>query len=480
VHGVEVHPEGFNNGYMIRLGLDANLPKSNKVFAVRHSDMDMLGGQPCFLGIEYDASHGKVGGYLDWNTTASAGSAVMLIPHDGNNRTNRYVAFPGGIQLGAPSDLASHNNPGNPVRNPHDYGYIGANRADSDTYAAYYFGINQSPISNVEDNAGTVRLTTLEAVPASKIGLRHIVTAVPNTSGGIGEANGFHICTAAGTTTRVELPVAFSGTYDRYSATLASAPDNSTYTTLGYSTIEVSGASGTIEAGDRICVDTGAGQRDMRVRSAVGSTITVYGNFTAGVMGDSVLRSSGYVIQAQALGWHTAAPTAGKWSRGDIMHNLNPVTSGIAGWVCTVGGTSGGTWKAFTHGQETNLDSSLSYVGQTYTLRAALASGGAAGTADVVTLLDTSDGLPYAIRIVDVSLYVSTLVVGATVTLKDDLTAADGTGGTAYSDAMSTALAGHIRSNYTATSTVAAGKGLKAVRSDRSMVGEIVITYVIT
>jgi hypothetical protein len=41
----------------------------------------------------------------------------------------------------------------------------------------------------------------------------------------------------------------------------------------------------------------------------------------------------------------TAAPTTGRWERGDLVRHSAPSASGTEGWVCTAAGTPG-TWKA--------------------------------------------------------------------------------------------------------------------------------------
>lgn len=44
----------------------------------------------------------------------------------------------------------------------------------------------------------------------------------------------------------------------------------------------------------------------------------------------------------------TTAPTAGKWSRGDIVYNTQPSEGNYAGWICVSGtGTGVGTWRGF-------------------------------------------------------------------------------------------------------------------------------------
>jgi Right handed beta helix region len=44
--------------------------------------------------------------------------------------------------------------------------------------------------------------------------------------------------------------------------------------------------------------------------------------------------------------WAAAIPTAGTWSRGDIVYNTAPAAAGTIGWVCTTAGVPG-TWKTF-------------------------------------------------------------------------------------------------------------------------------------
>ena len=41
-----------------------------------------------------------------------------------------------------------------------------------------------------------------------------------------------------------------------------------------------------------------------------------------------------------------AIPSVGTYTKGDIIHNINPTAGGYAGWICTVAGTPG-TWKGF-------------------------------------------------------------------------------------------------------------------------------------
>lgn len=101
------------------------------------------------------------------------------------------------------------------------------------------------------------------------------------------------------------------------------------------------------------------------------------------------------------------------------------------------------------------------------------AAGGAAGTADDVTIFNAN--APFAFEITDVQLIVSTAVAMSTCTLRTAASA----GGTAVSDALSSASTGIVRNAAkTDTPAIAKGGSLFLRRSDRSMVGELVIHIV--
>jgi hypothetical protein len=57
---------------------------------------------------------------------------------------------------------------------------------------------------------------------------------------------------------------------------------------------------------------------------------------------------TGYTEIAPGQNIGTAAPTAGTWTQGRIVHNATPAAGGTPGWVCTTGGTPG-TWKAMAN-----------------------------------------------------------------------------------------------------------------------------------
>jgi hypothetical protein len=108
-------------------------------------------------------------------------------------------------------------------------------------------------------------------------------------------------------------------------------------------------------------------------------------------------------------------------------------------------------------------------------------SGGSAGTADDVTVW--SANAPYALRILDASLLVSTAVVGSDAALR---TAAAGAGTVVLPDialatrTFTTAAVGPVDAVASATATVALSGSLFLRRSDRSVVGELMLTCIRT
>jgi hypothetical protein len=109
--------------------------------------------------------------------------------------------------------------------------------------------------------------------------------------------------------------------------------------------------------------------------------------------------------------------------------------------------------------------------GVAFTMRVGFtAVGGAAAPDDV----EVTDAAPFALRILDVTLIVSTEIGGETVTLRDAAAGA----GNALSSVLSAASQGRVRNNDTATRTVAVGTPIYARRSNHGLAGEIVITAV--
>jgi len=67
---------------------------------------------------------------------------------------------------------------------------------------------------------------------------------------------------------------------------------------------------------------------------------------------------------APRIDWSVNVPSAGKWTRGDIVWKDQPNEGSPVGWVCTASGTPG-TWKVFGQtGAETTIASSPEYIGQ--------------------------------------------------------------------------------------------------------------------
>lgn len=108
-------------------------------------------------------------------------------------------------------------------------------------------------------------------------------------------------------------------------------------------------------------------------------------------------------------------------------------------------------------------------------------SGGAAGTADDVTIWNAA--APFAMRILDAQFRVSTAVGGSSAALR---TASGGGGSVVLPDpaaatqTFSTAATGVLEDLATATATVAANGSLFLRSSDRSVVGELTLTCIRT
>ena len=129
-------------------------------------------------------------------------------------------------------------------------------------------------------------------------------------------------------------------------------------------------------------------------------------------------------------------------------------------------------WKVFDHQIDPgNLLPITTSRGVLWINRTTFAAG-AAGTADDVTIYNAS--APFAFRIVDAYVLISTAIALSTVQLRDT----SGGGGAALSSALTSATAGTIRNNDTATPTVASGGSVFLRRSDRGVAGEVIVVAV--
>ena len=100
---------------------------------------------------------------------------------------------------------------------------------------------------------------------------------------------------------------------------------------------------------------------DIKVESSAG---TITGNTCLSSITDNisanglVANNEGTVFYKRAVNYATvglikitydeAVPTTGTWTQGDICYKINPVASGVPGWVCVATGTPG-TWKAMAN-----------------------------------------------------------------------------------------------------------------------------------
>lgn len=227
--------------------------------------------------------------------------------------------------------------------------------------------------------------------------------------------------------------------------------------------------------------------------TSVSHTVTVSGAILESAVGDIALSSS-----AGGLGLN-AGHTVTSIGNGDVVINAS---SGIA---LTTGGTpaTGATIgvidlnatvvRVFTAGVERleiEADGAWQLAGVTGTsgqvmksagntappswqsnadvLYVAFASGGG-GTDDVVIF---NGNAPFAFRILDVTLLVSTPALLSTCQLRN----ATGGGGAAVSSSFGTTVTGTFRNSVSVTSTIAANGTLVLRRSDSNVVGEVMVT----
>lgn len=460
---VECYPELYADGIVSRIGGQSSNPDSNSFFEWGHS-YAYNGSLPFAAKFEQSTS-GRNAGYIELVNHTSNGYALMMFPHNGNNRNKKMPVFNSGALFASPQDLTTNVGTQNPQTHPEQFGFLGFN-VPTTGYLPLFVGDGKGECINgtANDGSGNVRISTASAHGCA-VGDRVLITGVVGTT----EANGYWIIEEVSDTTHVDIPATYANAYTTWTATLGSGSFDSA---TAITTFTTSGASGSLSAGDRICLSGGVANRDLLVKSISGTTLKVRGPADVSAA-TSANKYSGYLQRVHAIGYGTTYPTGGKWAKGDIIYNTAPAATGVIGWVCTVGGTSGGTWKALTYSAETSLDSGAAVIGQVYNLRCSVTSGAASPT----TLLDTTPGLPYAVRVIDVSMFVSTAEGGATLTVEDS-------DGNALSDAMSLTSVGHVRSaaaaGVTGSVTVAAGKGIRVTRSATTNVAEIMISYVIT
>lgn len=55
------------------------------------------------------------------------------------------------------------------------------------------------------------------------------------------------------------------------------------------------------------------------------------------------------ILRLNVFGQMSSFPTSGSWNVGDVIKNAAIGTGGPIGWVCTVAGSTGGTWAPITN-----------------------------------------------------------------------------------------------------------------------------------
>lgn len=220
------------------------------------------------------------------------------------------------------------------------------------------------------------------------------------------------------------------------------------------------------------------------VAIAEGTTIVYVSPTSAGdvditgfIQGTSNAGSSLWVIKPTATGRVRLMHAAGTSSFNNQFLNPGGRTFTLTSVDDTVHVSNEGAGQWRTNGLETRaelLAPETTSRGVPFIIRTSCPASGAAGTADDVEVFNAA--APFGFRILDVTLYTSTAVAAATCTLRS----ASGGGGSALSSALAVATTGVARNNNTATATVASAGSVFLRRTDRSHVGELVITAVRT
>jgi len=112
-------------------------------------------------------------------------------------------------------------------------------------------------------------------------------------------------------------------------------------------------ATGVVSAGNFTSLGTAGIHNTLTAHAVTSEGLLTGANIsTAGTIGAASVTASGNVTATGGtltLGTIVVArgtnyPALGTWNAGDILFNSIPAVGTVTGWICTVGGTAGGTW----------------------------------------------------------------------------------------------------------------------------------------
>jgi hypothetical protein len=464
--GLEVFTNRYNNGSLMTIGGDWNSPDQG-FFALGHTQAMSSNTRLMFEHYSY----GQNGGWIQLINSNTNGYGVLDIPHFNNNRNNKTPGFPAGIMLqGIQGDANSKSYQTQNVH-PETSAYLGFFLVTTG-FPCMMFGDGAAEvITNTSDSGGLVRVT-VSTVRGITAGDRVLVTNVAGTT----EANGYQLVNAVSGTTGIDLAgTTYANAYDTGTATLSagsydSSTDLTTFTYSGLSNIDV---------GDRVTLSGGTGgvtRRDLLVAAKDTTALTISIRYTSTLATETAAnKHSGYVQRVHAVGYNTTYPSAGTWGKGDIIYNTAPGTEAAEYWVCTTGGTSGGTWLACYPNHRAYTVTGSVTRGHMGLIRVPFTAG--AGAATSVTVYNAN--CPVALRVVQVYAYVSD--VGSGASREAALYSSTGGGGTKLSASLATTGLGYVPNTsdtgFTATQTIAANGSLYLYRPNDSTAGEF---YIVT
>jgi hypothetical protein len=110
-------------------------------------------------------------------------------------------------------------------------------------------------------------------------------------------------------------------------------------------------AEGTVLAStDLLYVVVNPGTSPVSKKATIETVVSAAGTVAVEAVtttGNAVFAGGTITLGTIVVARGTNRPVAGTWHAGDILFNSAPAAGTVTGWICTVGGTAGGSWLGF-------------------------------------------------------------------------------------------------------------------------------------